>query len=194
MARVVAVVAHFRYMPLLLKMVTTQQMSWCILQLAKKGPVTAVQHAFRRQFHMEPPSRITFRCRIHCHSWGSESLGTHCTKSGTSLIMVSTSAVWHSEQISSLCEVCTRLSVFLWTGECEVLSMKHFFLYHVESVVFEINLYKLKQSSLCNWIHHRCAHLSYVQILTSAPSSQIHRICVRNLRWNIKFHIRTHTQ
>jgi hypothetical protein len=28
----------------------------CVVQLAKKESVTAVQHAFRTQFHMEPPS------------------------------------------------------------------------------------------------------------------------------------------
>jgi hypothetical protein len=46
-------------MPLVLKMATPKQRSWCVLQLAKKESVTAVQRAFRTQFHMEPPSRVT---------------------------------------------------------------------------------------------------------------------------------------
>jgi transposase len=46
-------------MPLVLKMATPQQRSWCVLQLAKKEYVTAVQRAFRTQFHMEPLSRVS---------------------------------------------------------------------------------------------------------------------------------------
>jgi hypothetical protein len=46
-------------MPLVLKMATPQQRSWCVLQLAKKQSETAVQCAFRTQFHMEPPSRVS---------------------------------------------------------------------------------------------------------------------------------------
>jgi hypothetical protein len=34
-------------------------MSWCVLQLAEIESATAVQRAFRTQFHMEPPSRIS---------------------------------------------------------------------------------------------------------------------------------------
>jgi hypothetical protein len=40
-------------------MATPQQRSWCVLQLAKKKSVTAVQRAFHSQFYMEPPSRVT---------------------------------------------------------------------------------------------------------------------------------------
>jgi hypothetical protein len=47
-------------MPLVLKMATPQQRSWCVLQLAKKVSVTAVKRAFRTQFHIEPPSRYPF--------------------------------------------------------------------------------------------------------------------------------------
>jgi hypothetical protein len=36
-----------------------QQRSWCVLQLAKKESVTAVQRAFPTQFHMEQPSRVS---------------------------------------------------------------------------------------------------------------------------------------
>jgi hypothetical protein len=46
-------------MPLVLKMATPQQRSWCVLQLAKKESLTAVQRAFRTQFHMKPPSRVS---------------------------------------------------------------------------------------------------------------------------------------
>jgi hypothetical protein len=46
-------------MPLVFEMTTPQQRSWCVLQLAKKEYVTAVQRAFRTQFHMEPPSRVS---------------------------------------------------------------------------------------------------------------------------------------
>jgi hypothetical protein len=46
-------------MPLVLKMATPQQRSWCVLQLAKKESVTAVQRAFRTQFYMELPSRVS---------------------------------------------------------------------------------------------------------------------------------------
>jgi hypothetical protein len=46
-------------MPLVLKMATPQHGSWCVLQLAKKESVTAMQRAFRVQFHMEPPSRVS---------------------------------------------------------------------------------------------------------------------------------------
>jgi hypothetical protein len=46
-------------MPLVLKMGTPQQRSWCVLQLAKKESVTAVKRAFRTQFHLEPPSRVS---------------------------------------------------------------------------------------------------------------------------------------
>jgi hypothetical protein len=46
-------------MPLVLKMATLQQRSWYVLQLAKKESVTAVQRAFRTQFRMEPPSRVS---------------------------------------------------------------------------------------------------------------------------------------
>jgi hypothetical protein len=46
-------------MPLVLKMAKPQQRSWCVLQLAKKEFVTAVQDAFRIQFHMEPPNRVS---------------------------------------------------------------------------------------------------------------------------------------
>jgi hypothetical protein len=46
-------------MPLVLKMATPQQRSWCVLQLAKKESVTAVQRAYRTQFHMEPPSQVS---------------------------------------------------------------------------------------------------------------------------------------
>jgi hypothetical protein len=53
------VAARLRYMPLVLKMATPQQRSWCVLHEAKKEPVTAVQRAFRIQFHMEPPSRVS---------------------------------------------------------------------------------------------------------------------------------------
>jgi hypothetical protein len=40
-------------------MATPQQRSWCVLQLGKKDSVTAVQCAFRTQFHMEPPNRAS---------------------------------------------------------------------------------------------------------------------------------------
>jgi hypothetical protein len=46
-------------MPLVLKMATQQQRSWCVLQLVKKESVTAVQHAFRTQIHTEPPSQVS---------------------------------------------------------------------------------------------------------------------------------------
>jgi hypothetical protein len=46
-------------MPPVLKMATPQKRSWCVLQLAKKKPVTTVQRAFRTQFRMEPPSRVS---------------------------------------------------------------------------------------------------------------------------------------
>jgi hypothetical protein len=46
-------------MPLVLRMATPQQRSWCVLQLVKKESVTAVQRAFRTQFYMEPPSRVS---------------------------------------------------------------------------------------------------------------------------------------
>jgi hypothetical protein len=59
MTRVIVAVARLRYMPLVLKMATPQQRSWCVLQLAKKESVTAVQRAFRSQFHTEPPSRVS---------------------------------------------------------------------------------------------------------------------------------------
>jgi hypothetical protein len=58
MTRVIVLVARLRYMPLVLKMATPQQRSWCVMQLAKKESVTAVQRAFRTKFHMEPPSRV----------------------------------------------------------------------------------------------------------------------------------------
>jgi hypothetical protein len=59
MTRVIVVVARFRQMPLILKMATPQQRSWCVLLLANKESVTAVQRAFRTQFHMKPPSRVS---------------------------------------------------------------------------------------------------------------------------------------
>jgi hypothetical protein len=40
-------------------MATPKQRNWCVLQLAKKESVTAVQREFRTQFHMEPPSRVS---------------------------------------------------------------------------------------------------------------------------------------
>jgi transposase len=46
-------------MPLGLKMATPQQRGQCVLQLAKKESVTAVQRAFRTQFHIERPSRVS---------------------------------------------------------------------------------------------------------------------------------------
>jgi hypothetical protein len=46
-------------MPLVLKIATPQRMRWCVLQLANKESVTAVQRAFRTQFHMEPASRVS---------------------------------------------------------------------------------------------------------------------------------------
>jgi hypothetical protein len=45
MTQIIAVV-RLRRMPLILKMATPQQMSWCVLQLVKKESVTTVQHAF----------------------------------------------------------------------------------------------------------------------------------------------------
>jgi hypothetical protein len=51
-------------MPLVLKMASPQQRSWCVLQLAKKESVTAVQRAFRTQLYMEPPSRESI-CAWH---------------------------------------------------------------------------------------------------------------------------------
>jgi hypothetical protein len=40
-------------------MATLQQRSWSVLQLVKKESVTAVQRAFRTQFHMELPSQVS---------------------------------------------------------------------------------------------------------------------------------------
>jgi hypothetical protein len=40
-------------MPLVLKMASPQHRSWCVLPLAKKESVTAVQSPFRTQFHMD---------------------------------------------------------------------------------------------------------------------------------------------
>jgi hypothetical protein len=40
----------------------------CVVQLAKKESVTAVQHAFRTQFHMEPPSWVSIYVNHNCHS------------------------------------------------------------------------------------------------------------------------------
>jgi hypothetical protein len=75
-------------MPLVLKMATPQQRSWCVLQVAKIESVTAVQRAFRTQFHMEPPSRVSIYawykkfdqkgciCKIKSPGWPSVSDAT----------------------------------------------------------------------------------------------------------------------
>jgi hypothetical protein len=55
-------------MPLVLKMATPQQRSWCVLQLAKKESQTAVQRAFRTQnFTWNHPAEY-FVCGS-CNSW-----------------------------------------------------------------------------------------------------------------------------
>jgi hypothetical protein len=59
MTRVIVVVARLCYMPLVLKMATPQQKSWCVSQLAKKESVTAMQRAFCTKFHMKPRSRVS---------------------------------------------------------------------------------------------------------------------------------------
>jgi hypothetical protein len=53
---------------------------------------------------------------------------TLCTKFGTSWMIVSISAVWLAEHISSLCEVCTKLWDFSidWC-RCQGLSTPHLF-------------------------------------------------------------------
>jgi hypothetical protein len=55
----VAVVACLHLMVLVLKMVTPPQSSWCVLHLVEKESVTAVQHAYCTQLHVEPPSRVS---------------------------------------------------------------------------------------------------------------------------------------
>jgi hypothetical protein len=79
MTRVIAVAVRLRKMPLVLKMATPEQRSWCVLQLAKKESVTAVQPAFRKQFYMEPTSRVSIyawytkfeqKGCIFIHHWG----------------------------------------------------------------------------------------------------------------------------
>jgi len=66
-------------MPLVLKMGTSQQRSWRVLQLVKKESVTAVQRAFRTQFHMELPSRV------HSYAWYKkfEQKGCICKVTGS---------------------------------------------------------------------------------------------------------------
>jgi hypothetical protein len=54
----VIIPAFLHKMPLPLKMAIPQEKIGCVLHLAKKDSVTAVQLAFRTQFHMAPPSRV----------------------------------------------------------------------------------------------------------------------------------------
>jgi hypothetical protein len=78
------------------------------------------QRAFRTQFHMEPPSPVFI------YTWYKkfEQKGCICKNKSPDRpcvwcncgprIIVSTSATWLSEHISSLCEVCTKLWEFFY--------------------------------------------------------------------------------
>jgi hypothetical protein len=118
-------------MPLVLKMVTPQQRSSCVLQLAKKESVTAVQRAFRTQFHMESPSRVSIFARYNkfeqkrciCKNKGhsAQSLGRaglssrHLPCDSRSTYRVSVRCVQNFESFS-----------IDWC-RCEVLSTPHLF-------------------------------------------------------------------
>jgi hypothetical protein len=127
-------------MLLVLKMATPQQRSWCVLQLAKKESVTAVQRAFRAQFHMEPPSRVSiyawYKTATHnCHSFhhqrhSAQSLGRaglssrHLPCDSRSTYRVSVRCIQNFESFS-----------IDWC-RCEVLSAPHLFSVSFESVKF----------------------------------------------------------
>jgi hypothetical protein len=123
-------------MPLVLKMATPQQRSWCVLQLAKKESVTAVQRAFRTQFHTEPPSRVSIYVNHNCHSFhhqghSAQSLGRvglssqHLPCDSRSTYRVSVRCVQNFESFPidwCVCEVLSTPNVFsvsFW--KCKVL-------------------------------------------------------------------------
>jgi hypothetical protein len=104
-------------MPLVLKMATTTTEELVCSAVSEErvcnSCATCISHTI---------SHGTTQPSIHLRLvQGSESqlpqlpsLGTLCTKFRTSWIIVSTSAVWLAEHISSLCEVCTKLWVFFY--------------------------------------------------------------------------------
>jgi hypothetical protein len=129
-------------MPLVLKMAAPQQRSWCVLQLAKKESITAVQPASRKQFHMEPPSRVSIYARykefeqkgcicIHHYGDTAQSLGRvglssrHLPCDSRSTYRVSVRCVRNFESFSIdwwKCEVLSPphlLSISCW--KCKVL-------------------------------------------------------------------------
>jgi hypothetical protein len=130
-------------MSLVLKMATPQQRSWWVLQLAKKDYVTVVQCAFRTQFHMEPPSRVSIYtwykkfeqkgciCKNKSPDWSSVSDATvdHGLSSWhlpcDSTYWVSVRCVQNFESFSidwCMCEVLSTLHLFsvsFW--KCKVL-------------------------------------------------------------------------
>jgi hypothetical protein len=118
-------------MPLVLKMGTPQQRSWCVLQLAKKESVTAVQRVFRTQFHMESSSRVSI------YAWYKKFDQKGCICKNTGHFAQSLGRVGLSSQhlpcdSRSTCRVSVRClrnfeSFSIDWCRCEFLSTPHLF-------------------------------------------------------------------
>jgi hypothetical protein len=149
-------------MPLVLKMATPQQRSWCVLQLTKKKSVTAVQRAFRTQNQSVCPASAVIFARVeaanhNCHSFhhqghSAQSLGRvglssrHLPCDSRSTYRVSVRCVQNFE--SSSIDWC----------RCEVLSMPH---------LFSVSFWKSKDL-LCSLCIYKT--LRYVPVQGSAVS------------------------
>jgi hypothetical protein len=142
-------------MPLVMKMATPQQ-SWCVLQLAKKESVTAVQRAFRTQFHKEPPSRVSIS------AWYKKFEQKGCICKHTSPDRPSVPDATVDRRLSSRHLPCDSRSTYrvsvrcvlnfesfsVFWCRCEVVSMPH---------LFYVSFWKCKVllCSLCiKWMHN----------------------------------------